>query len=142
MAIAPSSIICLANLLSEIPEAMINSSTNLTLTMEEVMVIQTNLLRNNAFLSFTEVEQVNLFITRQWLRLLVWEYTIKHFAMSFESQHPALSFTFPFILGNETAMFLSLVLSKSLAVYGHDLVSELTFYLCRLASNSFSSIGS
>lgn len=118
------SAVCLANLLSEVPCIIVGGSADSTLTVEDVIAMQTRLQQNNAFLSFTEVEQINLFITRQWLRLLVWEYTMKHFAMSFEPQHPAFSFMFPFILGNETALFLSLVQPKSLSIYGYDLVSE------------------
>lgn len=72
---------------------------------------------------FDEAQCVDLFVTRQWIRLLIWEYTVRHFPLPFQSEVPGFSLSFPVPVARELLSTLSSAKNDSILCHGWALVS-------------------
>jgi hypothetical protein len=75
--------------------------------------------------SFHEAQRVDLFVTRQWIRLLLWEYTARHFAMACSPEDQAFSLFLPVKIGRELLSLFSDVTEAAIKTHGHGMVSVL-----------------
>lgn len=73
--------------------------------------------------NFDETQCVDIFVTRQWIRLLIWEYTLRHFPMPYQSEVPGFSLSFPVPVARELLSILSSAQSDSIVCHGWALVS-------------------
>ncbi|EXV03328.1 Zn(2)-Cys(6) zinc finger domain protein [Metarhizium robertsii] len=93
---------------------------------DKVAIAQSDLCALVLNSSFTEVQQVDLFVTRQWIRLLIWEYTMRHYKMSRNSSNQAFSLLLPVMIARE---LLSLFLSVSAdSIFAHGYGMELKVF--------------
>ncbi|KAJ6441532.1 Neutral ceramidase [Purpureocillium lavendulum] len=74
----------------------------------------------------SEVQRVDLFVTQQWIRLLIWEYTMRHFKMSRESNDQAFSLLLPMAIARELLSLLCSVRMESICAHGYGM--ELKVY--------------
>lgn len=68
-----------------------------------------------------EAQRVDLFVTRQWVRLLIWEHTARHFAMACYPEDPAFSLFFPIKIGHEMLSQFSLVTDAAIKAHGYGM---------------------
>lgn len=71
-----------------------------------------------------EAQRVDLFVTRQWIRLLLWEYTAQHFIMSCYPDDQAFSLFLPVKIGREMLSLFSMVTSAAIKAHGYGMVSQ------------------
>lgn len=71
-----------------------------------------------------EAQRVDLFVTRQWIRLLLWEYTAQHFMMSCYPDDQAFSLFLPVKIGHEMLSLFSMVTSAAIKAHGYGMVSQ------------------
>ncbi|KID70373.1 uncharacterized protein G6M90_00g085990 [Metarhizium brunneum] len=103
-----------------------SSSHRPVLDPDKVAIAQSDLCALVLNSSFTEVQQVDLFVTRQWIRLLIWEYTMRHYKMSRTSSNQAFSLLLPVMIARE---LLSLFLSVSAdSIFAHGYGMELKVF--------------
>ncbi|EMR65179.1 putative aflyd sugr sugar regulator protein [Eutypa lata UCREL1] len=70
---------------------------------------------------FDETQRVDLFVTRQWIRTLLWEYTVRHFSMSCKSEDQAFSMLLPISIAHETLSLFHAVSNNSLQPHGYGM---------------------
>ncbi|RYP49478.1 hypothetical protein DL768_004837 [Monosporascus sp. mg162] len=70
---------------------------------------------------FDEAQWVDLFVTRQWIRTLLWEYTVRHFSMSCESEDRAFSMLLPIFIAHETLRLFHTVSDSAFRPHGYGL---------------------
>ncbi|KAF5018252.1 hypothetical protein F66182_9781 [Fusarium sp. NRRL 66182] len=68
-----------------------------------------------------EAQRVDLFVTRQWIRLLLWEYTARHFLMSCHPDNEAFSLFLPVKIGHEMLSLFSMVTSAAIKTHGYGI---------------------
>ncbi|KAJ4266276.1 hypothetical protein NW762_004260 [Fusarium torreyae] len=68
-----------------------------------------------------EAQKVDLFVTRQWVRLLLWEYTARHFAMSCYPENEAFSLFLPVKIGHEMISLFSMVTNAAIKTHGYGI---------------------
>ncbi|RSL62132.1 hypothetical protein CEP53_004866 [Fusarium sp. AF-6] len=68
-----------------------------------------------------EAQRVDLFVTRQWIRLLLWEYTAQHFIMSCYPEDQAFSLFLPVKIGHEMLSLFSMVTSAAIKAHGYGM---------------------
>lgn len=90
---------------------------------DKVTTAQTDLCAHTQHSSFTEVQQVDLFVTRQWIRLLIWEYTMRHYKMSRDSTNQAFSLLLPVTIARELLSLFPSVSAESIYAHGYGMVS-------------------
>lgn len=104
-----------------------SSSHRPVLDPDKVAIAQSDLCALVLNSSFTEVQQVDLFVTRQWIRLLIWEYTMRHYKMSRNSPNQAFSLLLPVMIARELlSLFLS-VSADSIFAHGYGMVGDSKF---------------
>lgn len=69
-----------------------------------------------------EAQRVDLFVTRQWVRLLMWEHTARHFAMACYPEDQAFSLFLPVKIGHEMLSLFSLVTNAAIKAHGYGMV--------------------
>ena len=89
---------------------------------DKVANAQTDLCTHTQHSSFTEVQQVDLFVTRQWIRLLIWEYTMRHYKMSRDSSNQAFSLLLPVTIARELLSLFPSVSAESIYAHGYGMV--------------------
>ncbi len=70
-----------------------------------------------------EAQRVDLFVTRQWIRLLLWEYTARRFAMACCAADPAFSLFLPVKIGHELLGMFAGVTEGAVKTHGYGMVS-------------------
>ncbi|KFZ01241.1 hypothetical protein V501_01119 [Pseudogymnoascus sp. VKM F-4519 (FW-2642)] len=65
-----------------------------------------------------EVQKADICVTRQWLRVLVWQISMKHIIFSRRSGDGAMSLTYPTQVARDSLSFLAQTSLDSLAVHG------------------------
>lgn len=83
-----------------------------------------------------EAQRVDLFVTRQWIRLLLWEYTARHFAMACHPADQAFSLFLPVKLGHELLSLFAVVSDASVKTHGYGVVSGCVFTCSTLSGNT------
>jgi hypothetical protein len=71
----------------------------------------------------SEAQQVDLFVTRQWIRLLLWEYTSRHFAMACWPADQAFCLFLPVKISHELLSLFSMVPDAAVKTHGYGMVS-------------------
>ena len=70
-----------------------------------------------------ETQRVDISVTRNWIRVLLWEYTIRHFPMSCTADDQAFSMLLPALVSHEMLGLFSGVSGKSIMAHGFGMVS-------------------
>ncbi|RBR17165.1 uncharacterized protein FIESC28_06667 [Fusarium coffeatum] len=68
-----------------------------------------------------EAQRVDLFVTRQWIRLILWEYTARHFAMSCYPDDEAFSLFLPVKIGHKMLELFSMVTNAAIKTHGYGI---------------------
>ncbi|KAL4729122.1 hypothetical protein ACLX1H_003530 [Fusarium chlamydosporum] len=68
-----------------------------------------------------EAQRVDLFVTRQWIRLILWEYTARHFAMSCYPDDEAFSLFLPVKIGHKMLSLFSMVTNAAIKTHGYGI---------------------
>ncbi|KAM0223796.1 hypothetical protein ACHAQD_002870 [Fusarium lateritium] len=68
-----------------------------------------------------EAQRVDLFVTRQWVRLILWEYTARHFAMSCYPDDEAFSLFLPVKIGHKMLSLFSMVTNTAIKTHGYGI---------------------
>lgn len=68
-----------------------------------------------------EAQRVDLFVTRQWVRLILWEHTARHYAMACYPEDPAFSLFLPVTIGHEMLSLFSLVTDAAIKAHGYGM---------------------
>jgi hypothetical protein len=80
-----------------------------------------------------EAQRVDLFVTRQWIRLILWEYTARHFTLSCYPDDEAFSLFLPVKIGHKMLSLFSMVTNSAITTHGYGIVSDkLTQFKLRL----------
>ncbi|KAH8174328.1 fungal zn(2)-Cys(6) binuclear cluster domain-containing protein [Sarocladium implicatum] len=86
--------------------------------MKRLMRYQMDLTVDPRSPGFDEAQCVDIFVTRQWIRLLIWEYTVRHFPLPYHGETPAFSLSFPVPVARELLGALSSVRNDSIVLHG------------------------
>ncbi|KAK2591816.1 hypothetical protein QQS21_010484 [Conoideocrella luteorostrata] len=103
-----------------------SSSRKVIMDPDKVATSQLALCAQTQCSSFTEIQQVDIFVTRQWIRLLIWEYTMRHYKMSRESSNQAFSLLLPVSIARELLSLFPTVSAQSIHAHGYGM--ELKVY--------------
>jgi hypothetical protein len=69
-----------------------------------------------------ETQQVDILVTRNWIRILLWQYTIMHCTVSFHADDQAFSTLLPFHSAREMLALFSTVSINAIRAHGYGLV--------------------
>lgn len=105
--------------------AMIAGGTKET-ESTELAAVQAKLASDGDDAAFNETQRVDLCVTRQWIRVLTWEYMTRHFPMSRRPDDPAFSLLLPVQIGREVLSFLATVDSSFILAHGYGMVGALS----------------
>ncbi|KAK6527372.1 hypothetical protein TWF281_010552 [Arthrobotrys megalospora] len=72
-----------------------------------------------------ESQQVDITVTRQWIRTLLWQYTVSHFPVSCNSEDPAFSSLLPAQIARETLSTFNKFSPSSIKVHGYGMELKL-----------------
>lgn len=98
-------------------------SSKQPLDRQKLISYQAALCRDSHDYASNEAQRVDLFVTRQWVRLLMWEYTARHFAMACYPEDQAFSLFLPVKIGHEMLSLFSLVTDTAIKAHGYGMVS-------------------
>ena len=93
----------------------------------KILGIQKQLEQDVSFQGISETQHVDLNVTRHWIRTIIWQYTITHFAFSCHSKVPAFSATYPAQIAKDSLALLSTASSSAICAHGYGMVSRHTF---------------
>lgn len=104
---------------------ILNASSRHDSTMdpEKIVASQSELAVEKHNVVLSEVQKVDIFVTQQWMRLLLWEYTMRHFTMSLETDEHAFSLLLPIKIAHNLLSLLSSVTAESIYAHGYGMVS-------------------
>ncbi|KAM5350551.1 hypothetical protein ACJ41O_007056 [Fusarium nematophilum] len=91
------------------------------LERQKVVSYQADLCLDSHDHASHEAQRVDLFVTRQWIRLLLWEYTARHFAMSCYPEDQAFSLFLPVKIGHEMLSLFSMVTNAAVKAHGYGI---------------------
>lgn len=109
------------------PCSELEASTKQALARSRVARFQSNLERTEEGVGLDETQRVDLFTTRSWIRILLWGYTVRHYAMSCAADEPAFSMMLPALVAHQMLGFFSGVSPSSIKAHGYGMVSEQQF---------------
>ena len=70
-----------------------------------------------------ETQKVDILVTRNWIRTILWQYTITHFAVSCHARDPAFSALFPVSVAHDMLSGFSAVSDGAIRAHGYGMVS-------------------
>ena len=91
----------------------------------KVTVFQSDLGSTAEGVGLDETQRVDIFVTRNWIRILLWEYTVRHFTMSCSADDHAFSILLPALVSHEMLGLFSAVSGKSICAHGYGMVSNM-----------------
>jgi hypothetical protein len=94
-----------------------------TRQMDKVSMLQHNLEHSRIGEELDESQRVDLQATRNWIRTLLWHYTITHFAVSCHAQDRAFSALLPAYIAHDMLSTIKKVSWKSIEPHGYGMVS-------------------
>ncbi|KAF4980245.1 hypothetical protein FZEAL_3704 [Fusarium zealandicum] len=100
---------------------MATSSNQQPLERQKLVSYQTALCMDSHNQADLEAQRVDLFVTRQWIRLLLWEYTARNFAMSCYPEDQAFSLFLPVKIGHEMLSLFSIVTDVAIKSHGYGM---------------------
>ncbi|OAL26040.1 hypothetical protein AYO22_04454 [Fonsecaea multimorphosa] len=77
-----------------------------------------------------ESQRVDILATRNWIRILLWQYTIGHFVVSCHAEDQAFSALLPTKIARDMLAVLERVSWKSIQPHGYGMVSGLKKFFC------------
>lgn len=93
----------------------------------ELAVTQARLASSDQDEASNETQSVDLCTTRNWIRLLTWEYMTRHFTMSSNPEDSAFSLLLPAQIGHDMLSFFSMVDKSSIRAHGYGMASITAF---------------
>ncbi|EXJ61145.1 hypothetical protein A1O7_05298 [Cladophialophora yegresii CBS 114405] len=87
----------------------------------KVSRLQHNLVRQDAGKDLDESQTVDLLTTRNWIRILLWQYTIARFSVSCQAQDQAFSALLPATVAHDMLLLLDKVSWKSVQPHGYGM---------------------
>lgn len=90
----------------------------------ELAAVQAKLASDGDDAALNETQRVDLCVTRQWIRILTWEYMTRRFPMSCHADDPAFSLLLPVQIGREVLSFMATVDSSFIVSHGYGMVSH------------------
>ncbi|KAF4452709.1 hypothetical protein F53441_4516 [Fusarium austroafricanum] len=97
------------------------SSNQQPLERQKLVSYQAALCSDSHDHAAREAQRVDLFVTRQWVRLILWEYTARHFAMSCCPDDEAFSLFLPMKIGHKMLSLLSMVTNAAIKTHGYGI---------------------
>lgn len=91
---------------------------------ERISVLQQALQQEYDEEDLCETQQVDLSVTRNWIRILLWQYTITHFAVSCYAQDQAFSALLPALIACDMLSLFTKVSPMSIQPHGYGMVSR------------------
>lgn len=88
----------------------------------KILCIQKQLEQATGFPGISETQYVDLNVTRHWIRTIIWQYTITHFAQSAQSKEPAFSATYPAQIAKDTLTLLCNASASAIRAHGYGMV--------------------
>ncbi|KIW67923.1 hypothetical protein PV04_03902 [Phialophora macrospora] len=88
---------------------------------DKVSSLQHNLIEQNVGSELDESQKVDLLTTRNWIRILLWQYTIAHFSVSCHAQDQAFSAFLPATIAHDMLSVLDKVSWKSVQPHGYGM---------------------
>lgn len=88
----------------------------------ELAAVQAKLASDGDDAALNETQRVDLCVTRQWIRVLTWEYMTRHFPMSRRPDDPAFSLLLPVQIGREVLSFFATVDPSFILAHGYGMV--------------------
>jgi hypothetical protein len=89
---------------------------------DKVSSLQHNLVQQNVGVELDESQKVDLLTTQNWIRILLWQYTIAHFSVSCHAQDQAFSALLPATVAHDMLSVLDKVSWKSVQPHGYGMV--------------------
>lgn len=117
----------LMRLFAYLEEELLDCKSFIPLERQKLVTYQAALRVDSHDRAPSEVQRVDLFVTRQWVRLLIWEHTARHFAMTRDAEDPAFSLLLPVHIGREMLSVLSLTTDDT-AIRSHGYGLELKVF--------------
>jgi hypothetical protein len=91
---------------------------------DRVSNLQQDLFQHHLDEELNESQRVDILTTRNWIRILLWQYTIAHFSVSCHAQDEAFSAFLPAKIANDMLSILEKVSWKSVQPHGYGMVSS------------------
>ena len=104
--------------------ASINDSALRVRPKDKVSTLQHDLVRHDLGEDLDESQRVDILTTRNWIRTLLWQYTIAHFSVSCHAQDQAFSALLPATIAHDMLSMLERVSWKSVQPHGYGMVSS------------------
>lgn len=101
----------------------------------KVTIFQSDLGATAEGVGLDETQRVDIFVTRNWIRILLWEFTVRHFTMSCTTDDQAFSILLPALVSHEMLGLFSAVSEKSICAHGYGMVSPIGRALIRWKSS-------
>lgn len=105
----------------------------------QISNLQNDLCRERVEEDLNESQRVDIFVTRSWIRILLWQYTISHFAVSCRAQDDAFSAFLPASVAYDMLSLFAQVSRCSIEPHGYGMVGHLlnhSLMLCTEPSRS------
>ncbi|KAF4459384.1 sucrose utilization SUC1 [Fusarium albosuccineum] len=97
------------------------SSSQQPLERQKLVSYQADLCLDSHDHDTLEAQRVDHFVTRQWIRLLLWEYTARHFAMSCYPDYEAFNLFLPVKIGHEMLSLFSMATDAAIKAHGYGI---------------------
>ncbi|KAF3906727.1 hypothetical protein AA313_de0201391 [Arthrobotrys entomopaga] len=92
---------------------------------DEMSLLQSNLCTQEEDGDLRESQRVDIAVTRQWIRTLLWQYTVSHFLVSSTSEDPAFSSLLPAQIAKEMLSTFDNFSPRSIKVHGYGMELKL-----------------
>ncbi|KAF3089944.1 hypothetical protein TWF225_005171 [Orbilia oligospora] len=92
---------------------------------DEMSTAQRDLCTEKDDSDLRESQQVDIAVTRQWIRTLLWQYTVSHFPVSCNSEDPAFSSLLPAQIAKETLSTFNKFSPGAIKVHGYGMELKL-----------------
>ena len=102
----------------------------------KILGIQKQLEQDLRFPGISETQHVDLNVTRHWIRTIIWQYTITHFAQSSHSKVPAFSATYPAQIAKDSLELLSKASNLAICAHGYGMVIGTLPEICVAANHA------
>jgi len=111
----------------------IPSSTTLAMDCgprDKISALQRDLSLHPLRVDLDESQRVDILATRNWIRILLWQYTIAHFVVSCHAQDQAFSALLPTMIARDMLSVLERVSWKSIQPHGYGMVRDIERFFC------------
>ena len=96
---------------------------------EQISKLQRALGEEEISQDLNESQKVDIIVTRSWIRILLWQYTITQFAVSCHAQDDAFSAFLPATVAYDMLSLFAQVSQSSIEPHGYGMVRQADFHL-------------